>query len=509
MKKILYLTIIVTAGFLAACKKSSKTPVDTLPTRINHDELNRIKDSVYLFTKEAYLWYDAIPDMATFNPHSFAASTDVGELTSEVDALSQYKINPATSKPYEYYPSDPGTAKYSFIDDGTVSGELGGTNGDYGFSVLYQEKTDLRIKYVYPGSAADKAGVKRGYQITKINSRTDIDYDNSNGPNLTYVVNAIFNSKAVNLTLRRPDNTTFDVSLNAGNYTINPVLTYKTIDLGNDKKVGYIVFNTFTVPDNAGPQLLKAFNQFTTDKITDLVVDLRYNGGGSVATAQYLDDLIVPTAKNGTEMFTEYYNDKLQNDIYPMLSKKYKIDKGDFAPANNRANFAKVGTLDISRVFFIITGSTASASELTINNLRPHMDVRYIGSTSYGKPVGFFAIDIGQFQLYVPEFETKNSAGVGGYYAGMTPGTTDYPGKIDDDDVTKDFGDTTEVLLNHAINYIKRGVYDVAGPKVQSLSKSTTMTADQKRQMTLKLDEHLFKGMVGKKNLVLKELPRK
>jgi hypothetical protein len=322
-------------------------------------------------------------------------------------------------------------------------------------------------------------------------------------------VNAIFNSKAVNLTLRKPDNTTFDVSLNAGDYTINPVLTYKIIDLGNGKKVGYIVFNTFTVPNNAGPQLLKAFNQFTEDRITDLVVDLRYNGGGSVATAQYLDDLIVPTAKNGTEMFTEYYNDKLQNDIYPMLSKKYKIDKGDFAPANNRANFAKVGKLDIGRVFFIITGSTASASELTINNLRPHMDVKYIGSTSYGKPVGFFAIDIGQFQLYVPQFETKNSAGVGGYYAGMTPGTTDYPGKIDDDDVTKDFGDTTEVLLNHAINFIKKGVYDVAGPKVQSLSKSTTMTADQRRQMTLKLDERLFKGMVGKKNLVLKELPRK
>jgi hypothetical protein len=99
----------------------------------------------------------------------------------------------------------------------------------------------------------------------------------------------------------------------------------------------------------------------------------------------------------------------------------------------------------------------------------------------------------------VPQFETKNSANQGGYYSGMTPGSTDYPGKLDYDDVTKDFGDSTEVLLQHALNYISTGVYDVSGPKVQSLAKAKTMSAQQVSDMTLKLDERKFKGMVGKK----------
>jgi C-terminal processing protease CtpA/Prc len=497
MKKILYLIIILAAGLLSACHKDKKIIVNgTDSTAIKLEISNLIKDSVYLYTKETYLWYDAIPDYKTFAPRSFTGTNEIAALTSEVDKLSQYKINPATSLPYEYYAADPGSAKYSFIDDGSVSSELGGVSGDFGFSVLYQETNDLRIKYVYPGSPADSAGIKRGDQIVKLNSRTSLDYDN--GANVNFVVNAIFGTSPITMTLKKANNTTADVSLSVADYTINPVLKYKVFTMG-DKKIGYVVFNTFTVIANARPQLLKAFNAFSAAGVTDLVVDLRYNGGGSVETAEYLDNLIVPAAKSGTQMFTYYYNNKLQADNHPLLSAIYDINKGDFLPANNRVNFAKSGSLNVSKVFFIVTGSTASASELTINNLRPEMEVKLIGRTSYGKPVGFFAIDINKYQLYVPQFETKNSANQGGYYSGMTPGSTDYPGKLDYDDVTKDFGDSTEVLLQHALNYITTGVYDVSGPKVQSLSKTKTMSAQQVSDMTLKLDERKFKGMVGGK----------
>ena len=491
--------LILTAGLLSACHKDKKIIVNaTDSTAIKLEISNLIKDSVYLYTKETYLWYDALPDYKTFAPRSFTGANELAALTSEVDKLSQYKINPATNLPYEYYAADPGSAKYSFIDDGSVSTELGGVSGDFGFSVLYQETNDLRIKYVYPGSPADNAGIKRGDQVVKLNNRTSLDYDN--GTNVNFVVNAVFGTNPITMTLKKADNTTVDVSLSVAEYTINPVLKYKVFTMG-DKKIGYVVFNTFTVIANARPQLLKAFNAFSTAGITDLVVDLRYNGGGSVETAEYLDNLIVPAAKSGTQMFTYYYNDKLQADNHPLLSAIYDIKKGDFLPANNRVNFAKNGSLNVSKVFFIVTGSTASASELTINNLRPEMEVKLIGRTSYGKPVGFFAIDINKYQLYVPQFETKNSANQGGYYSGMTPGSTDYPGKLDYDDVTKDFGDSTEVLLQHALNYISTGVYDVSGPKVQSLAKAKTMSAQQVSDMTLKLDERKFKGMVGKKEL--------
>ncbi len=503
MKKIFYFTLVAVAGLISACSKSKNVikPVDTVAT-VKPSTLDLIKDSVYLYTKETYLWYDAIPDYKTFAPRTFTGSTDAAALTSEVDALSQYKINPATNLPYEYYAAAPGEAKYSFIDDGSVSTELGGTNGDFGFSVLYQETTDLRVKYVYPGSPADKAGLKRGYQITKLNGRTALDYDN--GTNTNFVVNAVFGSSPITMTVKKPDGTSADVNLSTATYTINPVLTYKVFTEGT-KKVGYVVFNTFTSPTNAGPQLLTAFKAFTDAGITDLVVDLRYNGGGYVATAEYLDNLIVPTAKNGSLMYTYYYNDKLQADNHPLLSAIYNINKGDFLPANNQTKFAKNGTLDISRVFFIVTGSTASASELTINNLRPEMDVKFIGRTSYGKPVGFFAIDINKYQLYVPQFETKNSASQGGYYSGMNPGTADYPGFNDYDDVTKDFGDSTEVLLQHALNYIKTGTYAVTGPKVQSLSRTKTMSEQQINTMTTTLDKRRFTGMIGGRSIKAKK----
>jgi len=484
-KSIIYLAIgLLTVASFTACKKSpAPTPIASGPSPNDPGTaLDRVKDSVYLFTQEDNLWYSTLPTYANFKPRSFTGKTDQAALQSEVDALSQYSTNPTTGKPYEYE-TDPryaGTAKYSFIDQGQVATSLGGTNGDYGFSVLYNTMTDLRIKYVYPGSPADKAGLVRGYQIIKVNDLTNINYDSTNGSAFQSLISALFSSTTVALTVQRPDNTTFNTTLNTANYTVVPVLKSKVLDLGNGKKMGYVVFNSFTdLKANAQTYLDAAFTSFTTAGITDLVVDLRYNGGGSVETAEYLSDLIVPAAKTNTLMFTQYYNDKLQNDKYPLLAKKYKITAGDFKPSNNQAGFSKQGSLNISRVFFIVTGSTASASELTINNLIPEMNVQLIGTTSYGKPVGFFAIPIGTYQLYTPEFETKNSAGQGGYYAGMTPGSATYPGVLASDDVTHDFGDVNEALLARAINYTTKGTYSVPNLAVQSTGSGNNRLSEE------------------------------
>jgi carboxyl-terminal processing protease len=455
-----------------------------------------------LYAKETYYWNKDLPSYDAFKPRSFSGASDIDALTAEVDALSQYAINPETGKPYEYYTPSPGSAKYSFIDDGSVSGELNGVKGDFGFAPAYGDTDDdLRVKYVYPGSPADVKGIKRGYKIITINNRTGsgLTYDgNTNGTNVNFIVKAYANSSSITMTLQKPDNTTFDVTMATVNYTVNPVLATKVIDAGNDRKIGYIVFNTFTAIDNAKPKLDAAFSDFAAQGVTDLVVDLRYNGGGYVNTAEYLSDLISPSSASGSLMYTSYYNQDLQNDKYPLLSSHYKITKGDFLPTNpeNFKNFQKAGSLNINKVFFIVTNSTASASELTINNLIPKMDVKLIGGTSYGKPVGFFAIDINKYQLYVPQFETKNSAGNGGYYSGMEPGSPKYPGKKDYDDVSKDFGDPTEVLLKYAINYVKTGVFSTTNIRVQSTSNAKVFSMDEANKAGLDLDRKQFKGMI-------------
>ncbi len=512
MRKALYLLVILAFSLMISCKKDNKSSNTNSPSKTG-STLDLIRDSVFLYSKEAYYWYDGLPDYATFNPRSFNGSTDVIALTSEVDAISQYKINPSIGKPYEYYTPSPGEAKYSFIDQGQVSTQLSGTNGDFGFAPLYNDVNDLRIKYVYPGSPADLAGVKRGYKITVINGNSNFAYDGPTGPHTQFVINAYANSSTIAMTLQKFDGTTMNVNLNTINYTINPVLTYKTFDEGNGHIVGYVVFNSFT--SNANAKLDAAFNYFTTQGVTDLVVDLRYNGGGYTATAEYLDNLIVPPAGNGTIMYNSYFNDILANGREVLLANQVRRDptnnqlynyaQFDYSVAGNAVKFSKKGALNISRVFFIVTGATASASELTINNLRPQLNVQFIGTTTYGKPVGFFDIDINTYQLYVPEFETKNANGQGGYYTGMSPGTATYPGVNDYDDVTKDFGDPTEGLLAHALNYVKTGVYTIAAQQIQGLStKVKTFSIEQSNAAAIQLIQHQFNGMVLNKKLKLK-----
>jgi hypothetical protein len=510
MKKILFVAGVLVMMF-AACSKSKPDETPTPPVT-TASALDLMRDSVYLYAKEDYYWYDGLPDYATFNPRSFTGSTDLAALQAEVNKLSQYKINPSTSLPYEYYSASPGTAKYSFIDDGTASGKLNAVTGDFGFAPFYDSYTgnvNVYVKYVYPGSPADLAGIKRGYQITSINGRTDLDGNVS--ANLTFLLNAYSNSSTITMILKKPDATTFTVTLNTATYKINPVITSKVIDLGGGKKLGYIVFNSFVTLSSTQAALDAAFSAFVTAGVTDLAVDLRYNGGGYVETAEYLSNLIAPTSVSGSTMYAAYYNPTLMANAEKLLKNQvrkdattgqvYNYSQIDYSLAANTEKFSKKGTLNINRVFFIVTSATASASELTINNLRPYMNVQMIGRTTYGKPVGFFDIEINKYQMYIPEFETKNSSGQGGYYAGMTPGSTDYPGKLISDDVTKDFGDPTEKLLAQAINYAKNGVYLTSTDlQIQSTETgSTKLTTDAIYQ---KLSSKEFNGMIMQRHIL-------
>jgi C-terminal processing protease CtpA/Prc len=511
MKRFFYLIFALGVLFFTACKSNKKSNPTPAGPDAPGSTLDKIKDSVFLYAKEDYLWYKSLPSYATFNPRSFTGADDITALTNEVNAISQYAINPATSQPYEYYSDDPGEAKYSFIDDGTVSGELNGVHGDFGFAPFYNLVNDLRVKYVYPGSPADQAGIKRGYQITSINGSSSLSYDGpgyGNSTNLNFVINAYSNSNTISMTLKKPDGTTLTVTnMNVATYTVNPVLKDTIFDQGNGHKIGYIVFNSFTSDANADPKLDPVFANFAAQGVTDLVVDLRYNGGGYVSTAEHIDNLIVPSSKSGTLMYNTYYNDILTSGKEVLLKNQWRKDGStgqdynygqfDYSVAANAVNFAKVGQLNVNRVFFIITGSTASASELTINNLRPVMDVQFIGETSYGKPVGFFDIDINKYQMYIPEFYTQNSAGQGGYYSGFTPGTSTYPGVADYDDVTKDFGDPTEGLLAHVLNYVKTGTYAIKTQSIQSLqAKYGTFSIAAQTAAAHKMDQHKFTGMI-------------
>lgn len=523
MRKIFYLfLILLSAGFISSCKKDKKTPGggSTDPTQPSKTgtAVQLAQDSIWLYAKENYLWNDQLPSYADFKPRSFTNSAPLTALSTEMDALSQYAINSATGKPYEYYKYDPGRAKYSFIDDGTETGALNGVKGDFGFDYNYNDVDDIRFIYVYPGSPAAIAGIRRGYRIMSVNNSTNISYDGVSGghtygdgssTNLNFVYNSVFNSGTIKMTVKKPDGSTFDVNLSTNSYTVNPVLKDTVYDVGGGRKIGYFVFNSFTSDANADPKIDAVMAKFAAASVTDVVVDLRYNGGGYVSTAEYIDNYLVPSAKNGTLMYTTTFNSILSSNTEKLLANQFRRDGSgtlynlseiDYSLNSqyNKPNFAKMGSLNVGHVFFIVTGSTASASELTINNLRPVVDVQLIGEQSYGKPVGFFDININKYTMFTPEFETKNSAGQGGYYDGMTPGSGGYNGINDFDDFTVEFGDPSEALLAHAINFVKTGTFGAPKKVIQSLSadNSKTFSIAASHDKSIELNKHKFQGML-------------
>ncbi|MBC7914872.1 MAG: hypothetical protein H7Y07_12200 [Pyrinomonadaceae bacterium] len=485
-------SLFMALGFLmllAACKKD---PVvvkpDPIPPGTTGTRTELTKDSIFLYAKETYFWNDALPTSAVFNARSYA------DFDIELDKIKTYKI--LNGKLID---------KYSFLDDGSLASELGGVSGDYGFSANFVngDRNVLRIKYVNATSPAAKANVKRGQQIIKLNGSTAVNGNTQ--ANVDFLNNAIFGNKpTVSMTLKNIDGTTIDVVVTRGSYIINPVM-YKNVYTIGAKKVGYLVFNSFTT--NATPKLEEAFSEFTTAGVTEVIVDLRYNGGGSVSTAIDLTNMIAPVTSNGGLMFTTYWTKTMQDGMATILKNQKFYAKGNdgitrlysyfdygFKPIESDGNverFMKKGSANITRAYFIVTGGTASASELVINNLRPVMDVKLIGSKTYGKPVGFFAITIDKLDLYIPQFQTRNSQNFGDYFDGMPVDRVDY------DDIGKDFGDPAERLLANALSYAGTGAFLSVKAGGDRLSSTGSVFQSEVDRINEHLNSHVFIGMVG------------
>ena len=222
------------------------------------------------------------------------------------------------------------------------------------------------------------------------------------------------------------------------------------------------------------------------------MVDLRYNHGGSTETQNALANLIVPSTATGKTMYTYIFNDSLIAGKFPLLKRKAGFSNVSFQPAVNTVNYQKTGSITgLSRVFFIVGSETASASELLINNLRPYMDVKLVGDTTYGKPVGFFPVSIFNYAIYPISFKTVNSAGSAEYYDGFVPD------KLTPDGVNRNWGDINEPSLAAALRYISTG----------SFARMMNNTADEQnntRQLNIqqqyqavnsRLYENKFTGM--------------
>ena len=422
-KKLLITIIFFATGTFISCKKTKDVAANP-PTIDSTLILQKVKDSTLLISKDFYLWYSNIP--GTFNAQNYADPAAI------MVALRNYSIEPGYNAPVD---------KWSFgikkTDWNQLSGGIGtatnisSANGDFGLNVFFRVEGDLRVKLVERQAPAGLAGIQRGWRITKINGNSNITTSNA-----TFIVNSVYYSDNSTFTFIKPDGTSVDITLTAAHYSQQPVYLDTVYNYGS-KTIGYMVFNSF-LGDTSKifSDFNRVMNYFSAQNVTDLVIDLRYNGGGYVSVQEKLADYLAPASANGGLMMKETFNDKHQN-------------------YNSSLQFKKTGPLNPNHILFIVSQSTASASELLINNLKPYMDVKLIGpSNTDGKPVGFFPISVGDWYVFPISFRSVNSSGSGNYFNGLP---VDSPVA---DGLDKNWGDPTEASLAKAIKYITTGSFN-------------------------------------------------
>ncbi|MBQ8521108.1 MAG: hypothetical protein IJ456_06995 [Bacteroides sp.] len=274
----------------------------------------------------------------------------------------------------------------SFI--GGVDGAVTTTFGvSYQLNLKKQGSDDVVafVLYTYPDSPAANAGLKRGDVVVTINGKT-LDLNN-------YM--DLYNSASVELGLAiyNPVNGVYtetgkSVSMTAVNMYENPVLMTKVFDCGG-KKVGYLAYTSFTL--DSCKDLIDAAKSFKEKGVTELILDLRYNGGGYVITENLLASLLAPqSAVTNKEVFeTEIWNQDYM-DYYKQQGEDlntYFQTEYEFTDHNNKKHSYNTtdANIGLSKIYALVTESSASASEAVLVGLLPYMDIEIIGEQTHGK----------------------------------------------------------------------------------------------------------------------------
>jgi len=309
-----------------------------------------------------------------------------------------------------------------------------GTYAGHGFGLRYDDTGALRITLVYPGSPADSSGITRGFEVLEINGRNINSIDNMDaalGDDVEGVVNQF--------KMRDTAGEVVDVTMSKTEVEIVTVLDRRVIEQ-NGQKIGYLVFNNFI--ERAEQDLKEAFSYFASEGIDELVLDLRYNGGGILGIATKLSSMITNAANAENVLVELSHNDERSSN-----NQQYLFETSDIH-------------LGLNRIVVITTDATASASEVVVNCLKPYIEVVTIGSNSYGKPVGSYGFRYEGFVLSPISFRVANADGVANYFEGLPVDA------LVNDDITENFGSLEEDCLKEALYYLETGGFNVSGSRL-------------------------------------------
>ncbi len=364
-KKGLLSTILIAFIFLvSSCKKEPR--VEPKPDN-NNEELVKINNWVTGEMRDWYYWNKGIPANSVLN----------------------FKLEPE-----EFFESILNKDdRFSWIDKvENLKDDLAGVTTTTGlnFGLVRDGDTVIGfVRYVVPKSPADLAGIERGMFFTRVNG------NNMTVANYNSILDPYYKGESFSVQLANLDGNNFQettkIDLAAVKVSEPAVYLYKTITTESGRKVGYLFYNRFLSdsPERThSNELFEAFQYFKTQGVQDLILDIRYNLGGSIAISGLLSALIMPSFDEN-KMYVEYkYNDDLNEllDAFRFHSFKSLFSK-EWLPK------VPVANLNLNKVYVLATFNSASASELVINNLRPYMNVIHIGDSTRGKNEGSITIE--------------------------------------------------------------------------------------------------------------------
>ncbi len=424
---------------------ATNTPYpDIAGTRI--DENNFLRS----WTNETYLWYSEVPDL---NPASY-------QTLDYFDLLRTSAVTPSGAPKDQFHFTYDSFEWYQLSQAGVVFG--------YGAQWIVLQGAPPRrivVAFTEPGSPAATAGIERGDEVLEIDG-ADAIYGNTQA--IVDTLNeglAPSDQQPHTFRLLKRSGTELTVTMTPEEIETTPVQNVSVLDPNTDP-VGYIVFNDHIATSES--QLVDAIETLRDANINDLILDLRYNGGGYLDIAAQLAYMIAGPARTTGQVFERIvFNDKhpTTNPITgrPLVPTPFHTTTLGFSelPPNQ-----SLPTLGLDRVYVITSGSTCSASEAIINGLRGvDIDVYQIGTRTCGKPYGFYPQDNCGTTYFTIQFQGKNAQEFGDYSDGFAPNddpspvdpNARIPGCLVGDDFSRQLGDPTEARLAAALGFRASG----------------------------------------------------
>ncbi len=343
--------------------------------------------------------------------------------------------------------------RFSYVGDAALNAEYFDDGLSYGYGWILERADDGHpiLALVQPGSPLDDAGAMRGDHLVAVGGvRVE---DIASAEQERALLGSGRDVKTVTMTLENSAGDERTISVTRGGFAIRAVTDLEVFDVGGSR-VGYLHFLTFV--ETARAELDDAFRTLAAAGVDELVLDLRYNGGGRIDVAADLGSRIVGDGGRGRDFVRFRYNDRYQR----------RFEAEGLADELRLPFRALPDSLDLPRVHVLATGRTCSASEMVVNALAPLMDVVVVGGTSCGKPFGTQGREFCDKVMQAVEVEFVNDSGVGGYADGIPAACAA------DDDPTRALGDPAEGLLAAALAHIADGRCEAPGATFAARSRA-------------------------------------